>query len=80
VIGGVVPFLVFFMLLVREKLYVMFKALGGTRLDIDSLLAKVKGLVIGYTIGNIFIGVLMSAASVVVFWRMGLKPAGLWAL
>jgi predicted PurR-regulated permease PerM len=75
VIGGVVPFLVFFMLLVREKLYVMFKALAGTRLDIDSLLEKVKGLVIGYTIGNIFIGVLMSLASVIVFWLMGLKPA-----
>jgi len=75
VIGGVVPFLVFFMLLVREKLYVMFKALAGTRLDIDSLLRKVKDLVIGYAIGNIFIGVLMSAASVIVFWQMGLKPA-----
>src|SRR5215831_11820781 len=75
VIGGVVPFLVFFMLLVREKLYVVFKALAGARLDIDSLLEKVKGLVIGYTIGNIFIGALMSAASVIVFWRVGLKPA-----
>jgi putative heme transporter len=75
VIGGVVPFLVFFMLLVREKLYVMFKALAGTRLDVDSLLERVKGLVIGYTIGNIFIGVLMSLASVIVFWLMGLKPA-----
>jgi predicted PurR-regulated permease PerM len=75
VIAGVVPFLVFFMLLVREKLYVMFKALAGARLDVDSLLEKVKALVIGYTIGNIFIGVLMSAASVVVFWQMGLKPA-----
>jgi predicted PurR-regulated permease PerM len=75
VIGGVVPFLVFFMLLVREKLYVMFKALAGGRMDIDSLVEKVRALVIGYAIGNVLIGALMSVASVIVFWQMGLKPA-----
>jgi len=32
----------------------VFKALAGTRLDIDAWLERVKGLVIGYTIGNIF--------------------------
>src|SRR5262245_35214820 len=75
VIGGVVPFLVFFMLLVREKLYVMFKALAGGRMDIDSLVEKVRALVVGYAIGNVFIGALMSVACVIVFWQMGLKPA-----
>lgn len=75
VIAGVVPFLVFFMLLVREKLYVAFKALAGDRLDVDSLVARTKGLVLGYAIGNFWIGALISTVSILVFWKLGLKPA-----
>lgn len=75
VIAGVVPFLVFFMLIVREKLYVAFKALAGERLDVDALVARTKGLVRGYAIGNIWIGALVSAISILVFWRLGLRPA-----
>jgi predicted PurR-regulated permease PerM len=75
VIAGVVPFLVYFMLIVREKLYTAFKALAGNRLDVDSLVVKVKDLVLGYAIGNIFIGAILSAASILVFWKVGLAPA-----
>ena len=72
---GVVPFLVFFMLNVREKLYTAFKALAGNRLDVDALLLKVKNLVIGFAIGNIFIGGVISVVSIIVFWKVGLTPA-----
>ena len=75
IIAGVVPFLVFFMLNAREKLYTAFKALAGNRLDVDALLLKVKDLVIGYAIGNILIGGLLSVASIIVFWKVGLTPA-----
>jgi predicted PurR-regulated permease PerM len=75
IIAGVVPFLVFFMLNVREKLYTAFKALAGNRLDVDALLLKVKNLVIGFAIGNIFIGGVISVASIIVFWKVGLTPA-----
>jgi predicted PurR-regulated permease PerM len=75
IIAGVVPFLVFFMLNAREKLYTAFKALAGNRLDVDALLLKVKDLVIGYAIGNIFIGGLLSVTSIIVFWKVGLTPA-----
>ena len=75
IIAGVVPFLVFFMLNVREKLYTAFKALAGTRLDVDALLFKIKNLVIGYAMGDIFIGGILSVASIIVFWKVGLKPA-----
>jgi predicted PurR-regulated permease PerM len=75
IIAGVVPFLVFFMLNVREKLYTAFKALAGNRLDVDALLLQVKNLVIGYAIGNIFIGSVLSVASIIVFWKVGLTPA-----
>jgi predicted PurR-regulated permease PerM len=42
---------------------------------VDVLLLKVKDLVIGYAIGNIFIGGLLSVASIIVFWKVGLTPA-----
>jgi predicted PurR-regulated permease PerM len=75
VIAGVVPFLVFFMLIVREKLYTAFKALAADRLDFEELVAKVKGLVVGYAVGNVWIGALMAAISIITFWKVGLKPA-----
>jgi predicted PurR-regulated permease PerM len=75
IIAGVVPFLVFFMLIVREKLYTASKALAGNRLDVDALIAKVKGLIIGYALGNVWIGAAMSAISILTFWEVGLKPA-----
>ena len=42
VIAGVAPFLVFFMLLVREKLYICFKAMLGNRLDLDTVIVDSK--------------------------------------
>jgi predicted PurR-regulated permease PerM len=74
-IAGVVPFLVFFMLLVREKLYLSFKTLLGDRLDIDGFIIKTKSLVLGYVIGSVMIGAGVGALSVLVFWLLGLQPA-----
>jgi len=75
VIAGIVPFLVFFMLIVREKLYTAVRALAASRLDVDALIAKVKSLVVGYAIGNVCIGAVISAISIFTFWQVGLKPA-----
>ena len=75
VIAGIVPFLVFFMLIVREKLYTAFKALAANRLDVDLLVEKVTALVIAYAIGNVLIGAVISAISIVTFWKVGLRPA-----
>jgi predicted PurR-regulated permease PerM len=74
-IAGVVPFLVFFILIVREKLYTAFKALAGNRVDVDMLVEKIKELVVGYAIGNVWIGALISAISIATFWKVGLQPA-----
>jgi len=63
------------MLIVREKLYTAFKALAANRLDIDELVTKVKGLVVGYAIGNVWIGALPAVISIITFWKVGLKPA-----
>lgn len=75
VIAGIVPFLVFFMLVAREKLYVCFKTMLGKRLDIDSIIGRLKTMALGYVIGNLWIGLLLATVSVLVFWWTGLKPA-----
>lgn len=75
VIAGVAPFLVFFMLLVREKLYICFKAMLGNRLDMDTVIVRLKAMVRGYVVGNLWIGAAMAAISVLIFWKIGLKPA-----
>ena len=75
VIAGVVPFLVYFMLVMRDKLYVCFKTMLGKRVDVDSMITRLKAMALGYVIGNLWIGLLLAAMSVLVFWRAGLKPA-----
>lgn len=75
VIAGVAPFLVFFMLLVREKLYICFKAMLGNRLDLDTVIVRLKAMVRGYVVGNLWIGAAMAVISVLIFWKIGLKPA-----
>lgn len=75
VVAGVVPFLVFFMLIVREKLYTAAKALAANRLDIDTVIIRVKSLVMGFAIGNVWIGAAISVISIFTFWKVGLTPA-----
>jgi predicted PurR-regulated permease PerM len=75
VIAGIAPFLVFFMLLVREKLYICFKAMLGNRLDLDTMIVRLRAMVRGYVIGNLWIGAAMAVISVLIFWKIGLKPA-----
>jgi AI-2 transport protein TqsA len=75
VIAGVAPFLVFFMLLVREELYICFKAMLGNRLDLDTVMVRLKAMVRGYVVGNLWIGAAMAVISVLIFWEIGLKPA-----
>jgi len=75
VIAGVAPFLVFFLLLVREKLYICFKAMLGDRLDMDTVIVRLKAMVRGYVVGNLWIGAAMAVISVLIFWKIGLKPA-----
>jgi hypothetical protein len=64
------------MLIVREKLYTAAKALAANRLDVDALIAKVKGLVIGYAFGNVWIGALISAISILTFWESRSQARG----
>ncbi len=72
IIAGVVPFLMFFMLLARDKIFFCLKAMYGQRVDLDRFADRLTGMVRSYVAGNLVIGVILSAVSTLVFWRVGL--------
>jgi predicted PurR-regulated permease PerM len=75
IIAGVVPFLMFFMLLARDKIFFCLKTMFGHRVDVDQFADRLTGMVRSYVAGNLVIGVILSAISILVFWRVGLTPA-----
>jgi predicted PurR-regulated permease PerM len=75
IIAAVVPFLVYFMLLTRDGLCLRLKTMLGKRFDLDPFLERLNAMVRGYVAGNLVIGALLSAVSIVVFWRVGLEQA-----
>jgi len=75
IIAAVVPFLMFFMLLARDKIFFCLKAMYGQREDLDRFADRLTGMVRSYVAGNLVIGVILSAVSTLVFWRVGLTPA-----
>jgi len=64
VIAGVVPFLMFFMLIRKEHMGIRFENWLGQRIDVPLFVARVSKMVQGFVVGNLIIGVIMSAITV----------------
>ncbi len=75
IIAGVVPFLMFFMLLARDKIYFCLKTIVGQKIDVDLFATRLTGMVRSFVAGNLVIGIILSGISILVFWRVGLTPA-----
>jgi len=75
IIAGVVPFLMLFMLLARDKVFFCLKTMFGQKVDLDKFADRLTGMVRSYVAGNLVVGVILSAVSTLVFWRVGLTPA-----
>jgi predicted PurR-regulated permease PerM len=75
IIAGVVPFLMFFMLLARDKIYFCLKTIAGQKIDADLFAGRLTGMVRSFVAGNLVIGIILSGISILVFWRVGLTPA-----
>jgi predicted PurR-regulated permease PerM len=75
IIAGVVPFLMFFMLLGRDKIYFCLRSMIDKQLDFDRMLDRLSTMIRSYVAGNLVIGALLSAITVAVFWQVGLAPA-----
>ena len=64
VIAGVVPFLVFFMLIGKEQMSVRFESWLGQRIDVPLFINRAVKMVRGFVVGNLIIGVVISAFTV----------------
>ena len=74
-IAGVVPFLTFFLLIARDKIYLSLRSGAGKQMDFDRVIARANAMIRSYVAGNLVIGALMSAITATVFWQIGLAPA-----
>lgn len=75
IIVGVIPFLMFFMLLSSDKVYFCLKSMYGEKIDVEQFVGRVSSMVRSYVLGNLVIGGLLSLISMLVFWRINLTPA-----
>jgi predicted PurR-regulated permease PerM len=78
VIAGVVPFLMFFMLIRKDHMEMRFRSWLGERIDAPLFVSRVGKMVRGFVVGNLIIGVVMSAITIGVL--MLLKVQGAVAL
>jgi predicted PurR-regulated permease PerM len=75
IVAGVVPFLMFFMLLARDKIFFCLETIFGQKINVDQFASRLTGMVRSYAAGNLIIGIILSAVSILVFWQVGLTPA-----
>jgi predicted PurR-regulated permease PerM len=75
IIGGVVPFLTFFMLIRKQHMQTRLTSVLGQRIDIPSFIDRITEMVRGYVTGNLIVGSFMAAVSVAVFIGLGMKGA-----
>ena len=75
VIAGVVPFLVFFMLIRKEHMSIRFENWLGQRIDVPLFVGRVGKMVRGFVIGNLIIGVIMSLITIGVLMLLKVEGA-----
>ncbi len=75
IVGGVVPFLTFFMLIGKDRMYVRMTSMLGSKMDVPQFISRLNRMVRGFVIGNLIIGSVVMAASVAVFWSLGMNGA-----
>jgi predicted PurR-regulated permease PerM len=75
VIAGVVPFLMFFMLIRKDHMSLRFESWFGKRIDVPFFVGRVGKMVRGFVLGNLIIGAIMSAITVGVLTLLHIQPA-----
>jgi predicted PurR-regulated permease PerM len=75
VIAGVVPFLMFFMLVRKDHIYSWMLSTFGTRVDIPRFVARVNGMVRGFVVGDFIIAAVMAVVTITVLLAIHLEGA-----
>lgn len=72
---GVLPFMVFFLLVGKERAYNTFQSWLGERIDVPQFSQRLTTMVRAFTIGNLLVGGVMSAATIGVLLAVHLPGA-----
>jgi predicted PurR-regulated permease PerM len=75
IVGAVVPFLMFFMLVRKTHLYAWLSTTFGTTTDVPKFTDRLCRMVRGFVVGNIVIGAAMAAITVAVLMSINLQGA-----
>lgn len=75
IIAAVVPFLMFFLLLRKDHLYLWLYNAFGSRIDVPQFTDRMTKMVRGYALGNLVIGSLMAAVMAGVLFALKLDGA-----
>jgi predicted PurR-regulated permease PerM len=80
IIVGVVPFLMFFLLLQKSSIKHKLSMVWGDVIDVETFSTSVIGMVRGFVIGNLIIGGLMALVTIGTLYVLGLHGAVLIGL
>jgi predicted PurR-regulated permease PerM len=75
IVGGIVPFLMFFMLVRKSHLYNWLANAFGAKMDVPKFTARLTKMVRGFALGNLVIGAVMAAITVGVLYELKLQGA-----
>jgi AI-2 transport protein TqsA len=75
IVGGIVPFLMFFMLVRKPHLYHWLANAFGAKMDVPKFTARLTNMVRGFAIGNLIIGAAMAAITASVLLKLNLQGA-----
>jgi predicted PurR-regulated permease PerM len=75
IVGGVVPFLMFFMLARKSHLYNWLANAFGAKMDVPTFTARLTKMVRGFALGNLVIGAGMAVITVAVLYELRLQGA-----
>jgi predicted PurR-regulated permease PerM len=75
IMGGVLPFLVFFMLVTKDQMNVRLVNMFESRIDVPKFVSSLGDMIRGFVLGNLIIGSIMAVGTSVVFLLLGMKGA-----
>jgi predicted PurR-regulated permease PerM len=75
IIGGVVPFLAFFMLCSKNQVATRMDTLFSSRIDTTRFITSLNQMIRGFVAGNLIVGTVMAAATTLMLMSLGVKGA-----
>jgi predicted PurR-regulated permease PerM len=75
IVAGVVPFLIFFMLVRKEHIYSWLGNTFGSKIDVPGFITRLSQMVRGFVSGNLIVGVIMAIVTVGVLLAIKLEGA-----